>query len=34
MSDTDNSRKPRTKKTVKQKIASAQLRLNRLKTKD
>lgn len=34
MSDTDNSRKPRTEKTVKQKIASAQMRLNRLKTKE
>lgn len=34
MSDTDNSRKPRTEKTIKQKIASAQMRLNRLKTKE
>ncbi|HCT6409257.1 MULTISPECIES: conjugal transfer protein TraD [Citrobacter] len=34
MSDTDNSRKPRTEKTVKQKIASAQMRLNRLKSKE
>ncbi|EMM7531975.1 conjugal transfer protein TraD [Citrobacter freundii] len=34
MSDTDNSRKPRTEKTVKQKIALAQMRLNRLKTKE
>lgn len=34
MSDTDNSRKPRTEKTVKQKIASAQMSLNRLKTKE
>lgn len=28
------SRKPRTEKTIKQKIASAQMRLNRLKSKD
>lgn len=34
MSDTDNSRKPRTEKTIKQKITSAQMRLNRLKTKE
>lgn len=34
MSDIDNSRKPRTEKTIKQKIASAQMRLNRLKTKE
>lgn len=34
MSDTDNSRKPRIEKTIKQKIASAQMRLNRLKTKE
>lgn len=34
MSDTDNSRKPRTEKTIKQKIASAQMRLNRLKSKE
>ena len=34
MSDTDNSRKPRTEKTIKQKIASAQMRLNSLKTKE
>ncbi|MCM8331264.1 conjugal transfer protein TraD [Enterobacter hormaechei] len=33
MSDTDNSRKSRTEKTIKQKIASAQMRLNRLKSK-
>lgn len=34
MSDTDNSRKQRTEKTIKQKIASAQMRLNRLKSKE
>ena len=34
MSDADNSRKPRTEKTIKQKIASAQMRLNSLKTKE
>lgn len=34
MSDTDNSRKSRTEKTIKQKIASAQMRLNRLKSKE
>ncbi|WP_449506433.1 conjugal transfer protein TraD [Enterobacter hormaechei] len=34
MSDTDNSRKPRTEKTINQKIASAQMRLNRLKSKE
>ncbi|HAU5791986.1 conjugal transfer protein TraD [Citrobacter freundii] len=34
MSNTDNSRKQRTEKTVKQKIASAQMRLNRLKSKE
>ncbi|MBQ0956264.1 conjugal transfer protein TraD [Serratia symbiotica] len=28
------SRKPRTEKTIKQKIASTQMRLNRLKTKE
>lgn len=28
------SRKPRTEKTIKQKIASAQMRLNRLKSKE
>lgn len=28
------SRKPRTERTIKQKIASAQMRLNRLKTKE
>lgn len=30
----DKNRKPRTEKTVKQKIASAQMHLNRLKTKE
>lgn len=30
----DNSRKPRKEKTIKQKIASAQMRLNRLKSKE
>ncbi|EGS6115480.1 conjugal transfer TraD family protein, partial [Salmonella enterica] len=34
MSDTDNSRKSRTEKTIKQKIASAQMRLNSLKSKE
>lgn len=34
MSDNDKSIKPRTEKTIKQKIASAQMRLNRLKTKE
>lgn len=34
MSDTDNSRKSRTEKTIKQKIASAQMHLNRLKSKE
>lgn len=34
MSDTDNSRKPRIEKTIKQKIASAQMRLNRLRSKE
>ncbi|WP_431056027.1 conjugal transfer protein TraD [Serratia marcescens] len=33
--ESDNeSRKPRTEKTIKQKIASAQMRLNRLKIKE
>lgn len=33
--DTDDKyRKPRTEKNIKQKIASAQMRLNRLKTKE
>ncbi|WP_273875270.1 conjugal transfer protein TraD [Serratia marcescens] len=30
----DSSRKPRTEKTISQKIASAQMRLNRLKSKE
>lgn len=30
----DNSRKPRTEKTIKQKIASAQMRLDRLRSKE
>lgn len=34
MNTDDNSRKPRTEKTINQKIASAQMRLNRLKSKD
>lgn len=34
MSDSDKNRKPRSEKTVKQKIDSAQMRLNRLKTKE
>lgn len=34
MSDSDKNRKPRSEKTVKQKIASAQMRLNRLKSKE
>ncbi|ECT3983755.1 TPA: conjugal transfer protein TraD [Salmonella enterica subsp. houtenae] len=34
MSTDDKSRKARTEKTIKQKIASAQMRLNRLKTKE
>ncbi|EEA0815771.1 conjugal transfer TraD family protein [Salmonella enterica] len=34
MSDSDKKRKTRSEKTVKQKIASAQMRLNRLKTKE
>ena len=34
MSDNDKNRKPRTEKTIKQKIASAQMRLNRLKIKE
>ncbi|HDT2542381.1 TPA: conjugal transfer protein TraD [Klebsiella aerogenes] len=34
MSDNDKNRKLRAEKTVKQKIASAQMRLNRLKTKE
>ncbi|EBL1934453.1 conjugal transfer protein TraD [Salmonella enterica] len=34
MSDSDKNRKPRSEKTVKQKIVSAQMRLNRLKSKE
>ncbi|POT56301.1 conjugal transfer TraD family protein [Citrobacter amalonaticus] len=34
MSDNDKNRKPRTEKSINQKIASAQMRLNRLKTKE
>lgn len=34
MSTYDKNRKPRTEKTIKQKIASAQMRLNRLKSKE
>jgi hypothetical protein len=34
MSDNNKSRKPRTIKTIKQKIVSAQMRLNRLQTKE
>ena len=34
MSDNDKNRKPRTEKTIKQKIASAQMRLNSLKSKE
>lgn len=34
MSTDDKNRKPRTEKTIKQKIASAQMRLNRLKSKE
>lgn len=30
----DESKRPRTEKTIKKKIASAQMRLNRLKTKE
>jgi hypothetical protein len=30
----DKNRKPRTEKTIKQKIASAQMRLNRLKKRE
>lgn len=33
MSEDDKNKKPRTEKTIKQKIASAQMRLNRLKSK-
>ncbi|EIH6958338.1 TPA: conjugal transfer protein TraD [Escherichia coli] len=34
MNTDDKSRKPRSEKTIKQKIASAQMRLNRLKSKE
>lgn len=34
MSENDKNKKPRTEKTIKQKIASAQMRLNRLKSKE
>ncbi|MIH14926.1 conjugal transfer TraD family protein [Salmonella enterica subsp. diarizonae] len=34
MSTDDKNRKQRTEKTIKQKIASAQMRLNRLKSKE
>lgn len=34
MNTDDKNRKQRTEKTIKQKIASAQMRLNRLKTKE
>ncbi|ECE0793752.1 conjugal transfer protein TraD [Salmonella enterica subsp. diarizonae serovar 58:r:z53] len=34
MNTDDKTRKPRTEKTMKQKIASAQMRLNRLKSKE
>ncbi|UIM99701.1 conjugal transfer protein TraD [Yersinia ruckeri] len=34
MSTDDKNRKPRIEKTIKQKIASAQMSLNRLKTKE
>lgn len=34
MSDNDKNRKPRTEKSINLKIASAQMRLNRLKTKE
>ncbi|MDJ6538495.1 conjugal transfer protein TraD [Salmonella enterica] len=34
MSDNDKNRKQRTEKNIKQKIASAQMRLNRLKSKE
>lgn len=34
MNTDDKNRKPRTEKTIKQKIASAQMRLNRLKSKE
>lgn len=34
MNTDDRNRQPRTEKTIKQKIASAQMRLNRLKSKE
>ncbi|ENL4582838.1 conjugal transfer protein TraD [Salmonella enterica] len=34
MNTDDKNRNPRTEKTIKQKIASAQMRLNRLKSKE
>ncbi|MGG7952902.1 conjugal transfer protein TraD [Klebsiella aerogenes] len=34
MNTNDKGRKPRSEKTIKQKIASAQMRLNRLKSKE
>lgn len=34
MSDNDKNRKQRTEKTIKHKIASAQMRFNRLKSKE
>ncbi|EHK4822463.1 conjugal transfer protein TraD [Salmonella enterica subsp. enterica serovar Abony] len=34
MNTDDKNRKPRTEKTIKQKVASAQMRLNRLKSKE
>lgn len=34
MNTDDKNRKPRTEKTIKQKIASAQMHLNRLKSKE
>ncbi len=34
MNADDKNRKPRTEKTIKQKIASAQMSLNRLKSKE
>lgn len=34
MNEDDKNRKPRIEKTIKQKIASAQMRLNRLKSKE
>ncbi len=34
MSEDDKNRKPRIEKTIKQKLASAQMRLNRLKSRE